>query len=57
MYLRFVYRVRTYRPEVWSRDTTLSTPWYKDWRAVAIALFVSCIGILVSNTLLNKATL
>jgi len=49
MYLRFVYRVKTYRPEVWSRGTALNTPWYKDWRALAFALFVSCIGILVRS--------
>lgn len=48
IYLRFIYRVKTLRPEVWRRDAVSNALWYRDWRALAFALFVSCVGNLVS---------
>ena len=45
IYMVFLYRVYTHRPDTWNRDQ--KRPWYKDWRSLAAALFISCIGILV----------
>ena len=45
VYLRFLYRMRKYENHIWTRDQGLK--WYNDWRALAGAMFVSCVGILV----------
>src|ERR1700683_907419 len=45
IYLTFLYRVHKRQPEIWTMDA--GKKWYWDWRALAGALFVSCIGILV----------
>lgn len=45
VYVRFIYRVREYEPAMWHRDGNLS--WFNDWRALAGALAVSCVGIIV----------
>lgn len=47
VYLLFLWRVRKHRPEVWSVDKDKA--WSNDWRALAAALFISCIGILIRS--------
>ena len=46
IYLRFLYRVYTLERDTWECDKM--GPWYRDWRALAAALALSCVGILVS---------
>jgi len=46
IYLLFLLRVRKHRPEVWSVDKDKT--WNNAWRALTVALFTSCIGVLVS---------
>jgi hypothetical protein len=45
IYARFLYRVYTEEQDVCVRDS--KQPWYNDWRTLAAALVVSCIGLLV----------
>lgn len=45
VYLRFIYRMRKYEPMLWNRDDKLS--WFNDWRTLAAALGISCVGIIV----------
>lgn len=47
LYVRFLYRVHKHEPKIWSQDK--GKVWYKDWRSLAAALFVSCVGILVCS--------
>ncbi|KAF9226284.1 RTA1-domain-containing protein [Gyrodon lividus] len=47
IYTRFLYRVYTLERSVWERDK--EQQWALDWRALAGALAVSCIGILVRS--------
>ncbi|PSS05419.1 hypothetical protein PHLCEN_2v3908 [Hermanssonia centrifuga] len=47
LYIRFLWRMHKYEPETWKKDEGL--PWYKDWRSLAVAMFISCIGILVRS--------
>jgi len=47
IYARFLHRICTLKRDVWERDK--GQPWYLDWRALAGAMFVSCIGILVRS--------
>lgn len=47
IYTHFLYRVYTLERGIWERDK--AQPWYRDWRALAGALTVSCIGILVGH--------
>lgn len=47
MYLRWLHRVRTREPAVWARDA--GERWWRDWRALAGALVVSCVGILIRS--------
>jgi len=47
IFLFFLYRVRKCEPEVYVRDQQLV--WYKDWRALAGTMIVSCIGILIRS--------
>ncbi|KIK79587.1 hypothetical protein PAXRUDRAFT_834021 [Paxillus rubicundulus Ve08.2h10] len=47
IYARFLYRIYTLVPNVWERDK--EQRWYFDWRALAGALAVSCIGILIRS--------
>jgi hypothetical protein len=37
----------TLEPTIWVQDA--HKPWYKDWRALAGAMVVSCIGVLVRS--------
>ena len=46
IYVHFLYRVYTLEHGIWGRDK--GQPWYRDWRTLATALAISCIGILVS---------
>ena len=45
VYVRFLYRMRKYENHVLVRDRGVK--WYNDWRALAGAMFMSCVGILV----------
>jgi len=47
IYIRFLYRVYTLEHNIWERDK--GEPWNRDWRTLAAALAISCIGILVSH--------
>ncbi|KZV94689.1 RTA1-domain-containing protein [Exidia glandulosa HHB12029] len=47
MYVIWFRRVRRLEPLVWRRDE--GQKWYNDWRALAWALMVSCIGILIRS--------
>jgi hypothetical protein len=47
IFLFFLYRVRKCEPEVYVQDQQLV--WYKDWRALAGTMIVSCIGILIRS--------
>ncbi|KIJ20074.1 hypothetical protein PAXINDRAFT_166231 [Paxillus involutus ATCC 200175] len=47
IYARFLCRVYTLERDVWKRDK--GQRWYLDWRALAGALAVSCIGILIRS--------
>lgn len=57
VYGLFIYRIYTRSPEVWIRSKTIEADgsrvveykWWRDWRAFAGALTLSCVGILVSN--------
>lgn len=43
----FIHRVRTREPQTWRASVMQSKPWTSDWRALAGALAVSCVGIIV----------
>ncbi|KAK7681659.1 hypothetical protein QCA50_015393 [Cerrena zonata] len=47
MYIQFLYRVRSNDPRIWSRDAGKGI--LNDWRALAAALFASCIFILIRS--------
>jgi len=47
LYGVFLIRVRKYAPEVWHSQTPV--PWYRNWKALAAALALSCIGILIRS--------
>jgi hypothetical protein len=47
IYARFLYRVYTEEQDVCVRDS--KQPWYNDWRTLAAALVVSCIGLLIRS--------
>ncbi|KAJ8489309.1 hypothetical protein ONZ45_g13635 [Pleurotus djamor] len=47
IFLLFMFRVFTQRKDIWRYDS--SKAWYYDWRALAGALFISCIGILIRS--------
>jgi len=47
VFLLFMWRVYTKETQAWSRDSALI--WYRDWRALAFALTLSCIGILIRS--------
>ena len=59
IYIRFLYRVYTLERNIWERDRVKL--WYHDWRTLATALAISCVGILVSvwsdwHTILARLT-
>ncbi|KAA1466423.1 RTA1-domain-containing protein [Dentipellis sp. KUC8613] len=43
----FVYRVRKYEPQVWSRDS--AKRWYSDWRTFTVVVAINCLGIIVRS--------
>lgn len=45
IFIRFLIRVRTHAPHVWSPSPSLV--WWRDWRTLAAAMSLSCVGILV----------
>ncbi|ESK96060.1 integral to membrane protein [Moniliophthora roreri MCA 2997] len=47
IYLNFVHRVRKYELATWHMDQ--SKKWYNDWRSLAGAVFISCIGVLIRS--------
>lgn len=47
LYARFIYRVYKHEPQVWAQDS--GKPFYHDWRALAFALGLSCLGILIRS--------
>lgn len=57
VYIRFLWLVRRREPAIWAKDTGLV--WWRDWRALAGALGVSCVGIIVRTSLLldSRSTL
>jgi len=44
MYLRFLWRMRKYMPELWNTGK-----WYQGWKLLAIFLVISCGGILIRS--------
>jgi len=53
IYLLFLHRVYKFHQEVWVIDRDKA--WYRDWRALAGALLVSCVGIMVGTPLLRSS--
>ncbi|KAF9247099.1 RTA1-like protein [Melanogaster broomeanus] len=47
IYACFLYRIYKYECKVWVKDASKS--WRSDWRALAGALCISCIGILIRS--------
>lgn len=47
IYARFIYKVHAEEPAVWMRDS--KQHWNNDWRTLAAAAAVSCIGILIRS--------
>ncbi|KAA1466425.1 RTA1-domain-containing protein [Dentipellis sp. KUC8613] len=45
--LSFLYNVHKFEPEIWRKDA--GKRWFSDWRALAGALVVSCIGIIIRS--------
>jgi hypothetical protein len=45
IFIMFLFKVHKHQSEIWSMD--MAKKWYSDWRALAGALCISCIGILV----------
>ncbi|KAI0036771.1 RTA1-like protein [Vararia minispora EC-137] len=47
IFVYFVLRVHKFEPQAWTRDA--GKRWYDDWRALAAALALSCIGIVIRS--------
>ncbi|KAF9498931.1 RTA1-domain-containing protein [Pleurotus eryngii] len=47
IFLWFIYRVYTRRPDIWKIDSHKS--WSNDWRALVAALTVACVGIMIRS--------
>ncbi|KAG2128664.1 RTA1-like protein [Suillus bovinus] len=47
IYARFLHKVYTEEQDVCMRDS--KKPWYSDWRTLAAALAISCIGLLIRS--------
>lgn len=45
----FLYRVRRHSQGIWSYATTKGQAWTHDWRVLAAAMAISCVGIIVSH--------
>jgi len=49
LYLVFLYRVYTRTPDILYLNQREGKKWHSDWRALAVALLISCIGILIRS--------
>ncbi|KAK0206445.1 RTA1-domain-containing protein [Desarmillaria ectypa] len=49
IFLTFLWRIYAHKHDIWEVDAVGGKMWYNDWRALAGALFVSCIGILIRS--------
>jgi len=47
IFVYFMFRVHRHEQHVWTRDS--SKRWYADWRALAGALAISCVGIIIRS--------
>ncbi|EPQ59429.1 RTA1-domain-containing protein [Gloeophyllum trabeum ATCC 11539] len=47
LYCAFLWKIYRHNPEVYSLDK--DKKWYHDWRTLGVALFISCIGILIRS--------
>lgn len=47
LFIVFVWRVRKFEREVWGMDG--GREWWRDWRALAVAVAFSCVGILIRS--------
>lgn len=47
VFLLFLWRVYSNEKQIWSKDSSLV--WYNDWRSLAFAQFLCCIGILIRS--------
>jgi len=47
IFLRFVHRVRRFERDVWTLHH--GCRWYNDWRALTVALGISCVGIIIRS--------
>ncbi|KAB5592102.1 Protein RTA1 [Ceratobasidium theobromae] len=47
LYIVFLVRVYRNAPEVWHHNPPV--PWYQNWKTLAIALGLSCVGILIRS--------
>ncbi|KAH7920173.1 RTA1-domain-containing protein [Leucogyrophana mollusca] len=47
IYTRFLYKVYTQEHHVWTAHA--GQPWHRDWRTLAAALTLSCLGILIRS--------
>ncbi|KAG9036406.1 hypothetical protein FRB95_008947 [Tulasnella sp. JGI-2019a] len=47
--LTWMHKVRKHSRNVWLRDELAGRSWYRDWRAMAGAILVSCAGVLVRS--------
>jgi RTA1 like protein len=52
IFLRFVHRVRRFERDVWTLHH--GCQWYNDWRALTVALGISCVGIIVRPLLYSN---
>ncbi|KAH8830933.1 RTA1-like protein [Flagelloscypha sp. PMI_526] len=43
----FMWRIRTHSPEIWNKDQ--GVVWHRDWRALAVVMVISCIGVLIRS--------
>jgi len=49
LYLVFLYRVYSRTPNVLFLNQREGKKWHSDWRTLAVALFISCVGILIRS--------
>ncbi|TFY79972.1 hypothetical protein EWM64_g4039 [Hericium alpestre] len=49
IFVIFLLRIRKHEPAIWTRDRDAGKTLFWDWRALAIALAISCVGILIRS--------
>ncbi|KAH7343267.1 RTA1-like protein [Rhizoctonia solani] len=47
LYIVFLIRIYKFAPEIWHHQTPV--PWYRNWKTLAAALALSCVGILIRS--------